>query len=158
AADERTAAMREGSVRICKEWQQIDGLTFLIESVPFQEIQPYLQKLPAHQAAIKVNPKQRKEFIAQVRERRSDRALAAAKAQGVDKFSQSAIARAAPRPGKPVFLADYAILSSQTNFTFAGDTTYFVTNQVYLSAATLIEGGSVIKYDWGNQPIVHITG
>jgi len=42
------------------------------------------------------------------------------------------------------------VLGSLTNFTFLGDTTYYVNSTVQLYGTTKIEGGTVIKY--GNHP------
>jgi len=47
-----------------------------------------------------------------------------------------------PEPG---FSIDYSTVISQTNFTFKGDTTYFVAAQVNLAGTTILEGGCVIK-------------
>src|SRR5205823_14168969 len=51
----------------------------------------------------------------------------------------------------PTLTWDWTVLASATNFTLKGDTTYYVTNVVLLSAsgsngATLIEGGTVVKF------------
>src|SRR5207249_12113449 len=51
---------------------------------------------------------------------------------------------------------DYSLLTSQTNqFTFAGDTTYYVSGPVTLSANTVVEGGTVIKFT--NSPAASIS-
>ena len=48
-------------------------------------------------------------------------------------------------PARGVVL-DYILLSSQNNYTFKGDTTYYVSGSVNLSGTTTIEGGAVIKF------------
>src|SRR5204862_2794096 len=50
----------------------------------------------------------------------------------------------------PGVTLDWSLLSSATNFTFKGDTTYYVSGPVTLSSttsgATVIEGGTVVKF------------
>jgi hypothetical protein len=47
-------------------------------------------------------------------------------------------------------------MSSFTNFTFKGDTTYFVVGQVNLYGTTVIESGAVIKFTNGNPSSLRI--
>src|SRR5437870_2976448 len=61
---------------------------------------------------------------------------------------------AAKAPARqPGVLLDYILVNStQTNFTFKGDTTYYATNYVSLFGTTTLEGGAVakgIKWDGG---------
>jgi hypothetical protein len=53
---------------------------------------------------------------------------------------------------------DYEILSTTTNFTFKGDTTYFVNGQVALSGTTTIEGGTVVKFRNNGTAQIDIQG
>jgi hypothetical protein len=47
---------------------------------------------------------------------------------------------------QPRLMVDYELLSSTTNLTLRGDTTYFVTGTVNVSGTVIIEGGTVVKY------------
>src|SRR5207248_5819156 len=42
----------EDAIPTLKSWEQIDGRTFLIEKLPWQQIQAEFQKLPPHQASM----------------------------------------------------------------------------------------------------------
>lgn len=45
------------------------------------------------------------------------------------------------------YVIDYvAVTSGETNYTFAGDTTYYISGQVNLYGTTTVEGGAVLKY------------
>lgn len=51
--------------------------------------------------------------------------------------------------GTPAFVLDYHLLLDSTplaNYTFRGDTTYFITDSISLSGNIRIEGGTVIKF------------
>ena len=54
---------------------------------------------------------------------------------------------AAKAPARqPGVILDYVLINStQTNFTFYGDTTYYATNYVALYGTTILEGGTVAK-------------
>jgi hypothetical protein len=46
------------------------------------------------------------------------------------------------------YVLDYvSINANQTNFTFQGDTTYYINGTYYLSGTTILEGGAVLKYN-----------
>jgi hypothetical protein len=48
---------------------------------------------------------------------------------------------------KPGFLIDFSMLTSQTNFTFQGDSTYYISGLVNISGTNnVLEGGSVLKF------------
>jgi hypothetical protein len=48
---------------------------------------------------------------------------------------------------RPGFVLDYVILNTgSSNFTFRGDETYHVTDEVHLTGTTTMEGGAVLKY------------
>jgi RHS repeat-associated protein len=51
---------------------------------------------------------------------------------------------------KPGVVLDYVTVNAaKTNFTFQGDTTYFVSGSAYLVGVTTLEGGAVLKYSIG---------
>jgi len=122
---------------VTKQWIQITNGVFLIESIPYSAISNQLQQLPPHASNLKPG-------------RGSVRRLAF--------LEPPPTGRAVPtRWGKPMKLAkaetgarrlviDYDLLSSSTNLTLQGDTTYFVTGAVNVTGTTTIEGGTVVKY------------
>ena len=121
---------------VTKQWIQITNGTYLVESIPYSLISNQLQQLP-HASNVKPG-------------RGSVRRLAFLESNP-SRFNGSA------REQKPMKLAraetgqrrlklDYELLSSSTNLTLQGDTTYFVTGTVNITGTTTIEGGTVVKY------------
>src|SRR5216117_2125599 len=47
--------LRANGLQNAKEWQVIDGMTFLIESVPYLDVLPSIDALPARKVAWKIN-------------------------------------------------------------------------------------------------------
>ncbi len=135
------------SVPVGKTWTQIQETngqlrTFLIEAVRFSEIEPFLQKL---QASVS---KETKDRVAQ-RAVSSREQLAALDAMRPKSKSKEV---ASIRPGLPDrdkgFVMDYTTLnSSQTNYVWKGDSTYFLSGNVDLYGTNAVfEGGVVLKY------------
>ena len=151
--------MFEGGLRVTKLWQQIEGRDFLIESVPLTTAQPALERLPTApvetmQAALKRQTSDRRDLLASLPR----------KASGVSEGRQIAKA-SAPKPvgafESPGFVLDYPITlstSSQTNYVFKGDTTYYISGRLDLYGTTMIEGGTVVKYANTNNPCFIIWG
>ncbi len=122
-----------------KTWTKLDGRDFLIEEVPFQSIKAEIEKLPAskEQAANKSGGGLRRASLkrklpthreAKIQNKKMDVASAPSKQKG--------------------FVLDYVIYDYEdwfTDFTFQGDTTYYLSGDIHLSGTTTIEGGAVIK-------------
>jgi len=131
----------EDSIAVGKSWQEISGLQFLVESVPLSEARPFLETLQAGMAREK-NRQIARHSVA----RRSD-FVALDAMRSKTRSKEVASIRPGKLTGEPGWLLDYQIIiSSQTNYTFKGDTTYYISADVYLYGATTIEGGTVIKY------------
>ena len=142
----------EPAIPVIKAWQTISGRTFLIESVRFSEAQPFLQSL---QAGVAKDSKT-KVGGRMVRDRQNLIAMEAMRPRTRSK------AVASITPGQMSrskgFLIDYQTLnSSQTNYPFKGDTTYYITDTVYLSGTTTIEAGAVIKYSTSSSASLWIN-
>ena len=129
-----------------KEYTTIQGRTFLMEKVRVQDIQGALQNLPAY-ASVSLGK-------------------SISKTAAIE-FPKAPLLAAVPNPMKLAAITpsskglvlDYVALgSSVTNFTFQGDTTYFVSSDVNLSGVTTIEGGTVIKYYTNNACALNILG
>ncbi|MEI6078109.1 MAG: hypothetical protein WCS94_21190 [Verrucomicrobiota bacterium] len=121
-------------VSVTRKYLKIDGRMILIESVPVKNIQPCLDALPLQSRNQSGLPK------------------LAAKARMLPKTVMSQpvakpIKLAVAAPSHKGFVLDYVeINSDQTNFTFQGDSTYYVSGILELDGTTTIEGGAVIKY------------
>lgn len=140
------------AVPVSKSWEWMDGRTFLIEAVPVPLISPELQALPvsATGGASIVSADSVLHKVS------ASRLLPLVRtAQSVTNTIRFAKAESYRVPG---VVWDYNIVNSQSNFTFRGDTTYYVSNSVNLSGTTIIEAGSVIKYDTNYNCSVNILG
>src|SRR6266496_466942 len=126
---------------ISKTWTRIEGRDFLIESVPYTAIKPLLEQLHANAGSVKTNhtakvsfPERRKMVAQALKSRAKLKQVASIKPGRMDRQSAAVI--------------DYQTLNtSQTNYLFKGDSTYFITDAVNLAGTVTFEGGSVIKYD-----------
>lgn len=152
-----------------KEFLQLEGRPFLIESTPYPVLREHLNRLPAQDQGVqRVRQFQvhtgREELLVQSTRPGSmpaaviawaSRARDAGPASGM--ASRVAKARSldsrisAPSQG---IVLDYFIANTTTNFTFVSHNTYFVTNTVVLSGTTTFEGGTVIKH--ANVPTAKI--
>ena len=123
------------AVSVAKRYVTIQGRHFLLEKVRVKDIKQSLSKLPeqasnAHKLPFLVskNPLFPPVPLAKVASKPIQLAAATAPNQG--------------------YVLDYVqINSDQTNFTFQGDVTYYVSGNFNISGTTIIEGGTVVKYD-----------
>ncbi len=138
------------SIDVKKYWGHPGGRTILIEEVDYTAIEPLLNTLTASAAPILKNSPDGVLYAVSAK-----RLLPPVK---VAKKSTPPMKLAvASWSGKGVLL-DYSTASSSTNFTFQGDTTYYVSGTVNLSGTnTFFEGGTVIKYAPTNTAKLNIT-
>ena len=139
------------SVPVNKHWVTIQGRTFLIEEIQLSGVATKLQKLPTpgnngnntnHAQLIQGFPKQLPALPGLAK--RSGEEL------------KLADAAAAPQNG---LVLDYTLINTdQSDFTFQGDSTYYVTGPVNLSGTTTIEGGTVIKFSDDNGEYLSVGG
>ncbi len=131
-------------VPLQKTWAVIDGRQFLVESVPYRTLEPLLAKLqasvpaPSNGRAASVSFSDRKGFVE----------LALRTSPKLTQGAQMASIRPGRLPHEVGLCLDYQTLNtSQTNYTFAADTTYYITSGVNLAGTNnVIEGGAVIKF------------
>jgi hypothetical protein len=131
----------EGGVAVCKSWVVLAGRQFLVEEVPVEKLVNELLQLPVPQtASIKPGGNSVLHVVS------AKRLLPAQRlAETVPGIQPMQMARAAA-PSRGLVL-DYTTLnSSQTNYTFQGDTTYYISGTVNLYGTNSFEGGTVIKY------------
>jgi hypothetical protein len=140
---------RRKEIPVVKTWTHLEGRTFLIEEVPVQQIAPELRSLPAAS-----DP--------------SGGASGSGRSKGsasrilppsrlVQANTNSVRMAKADVSGRTGVALDYTIVQTQVdNFTFQGDTTYYVANDVNLENTT-IEGGAVIKH-YTNAASINVLG
>ena len=127
-------------IPVNKQWRMIGGRRFLIEEIPLPQVQAELEALPKRQGAA-VNSTNALWRTASL-ELKLPPALPQAKAKHTNEMLMANNLSSAPG-----FVVDWLALNGTTNdFTFAGDTTYFVTGPFIVSAKLTMEGGTVIKY------------
>ena len=132
-----------------KQWSRLDGRSFLIEEIPFTKVETELQSLPKGSASVTPSPEGMRHQVSV--KRLLPTVKQAQKSTGPMRLAS------APLSGRGVVL-DYITASSATNYTFKGDTTYYVSGTVNLSGTnTIFEGGAVIKYAPTNTPKLNVT-
>lgn len=128
---------QEGNVSVSKAWVSVENRQFLLEQVPVMALANELQALP-QAASVKVNLPSPLHIVSTKRLLPPQHL---AKAGHAPSFMTKATL-----PGKGLVL-DYITMTSQTNYIFRGDTTYYISGTVNLSGANnIFEGGAVLKY------------
>jgi hypothetical protein len=131
-------------VPVTKYWLTTpDSRTCLIEQVPFEAVLPSIQTLPPPPSGASLQPAPGSApHLATHR-----LVLPPAK---VARTHTPSLKLAKNMPERKGYAMDFilTLTSSQTNFVFQSDTTYFITNNasVLLCGSNVFEGGTVIKY------------
>ncbi len=126
-------------VPVGKRWETINGRTILIEEVPLSRIQKQLSTLPEHRRTSSFWKRDKNRNIATRVLKLPERKTVASVPRAMQMASITA-----PSHG---LVLDYVIVgSSVTDYTFKGDTTYLITDEIYAWGLTTVEGGTVIKY------------
>lgn len=147
------AAEGQTSIAVGKQWVNLGGRRFLVESVPYPEVVAQLRALGRKKdgAAIPVERRGQGQSLTAVlqsvlphpgRSRKSGKMMLAQ-------------ADVKPRPG---FVLDYTTLGNQSDFTFAANTNYYVSGLVNLSGTTTIEGGTIIKFTNHTSAKISMSG
>lgn len=144
----RGAVQPTQTVPVGKRWLQQDGRRFLLESVEYPDLKPHLLELPRRPQAFNRRP------VVPVA-----RLLATlgVPPTGVREKQGGMLVASLPLAG-PGLVVDYDLMTTTTNLTLRGDTTYYVSGAVTLSGTTTIEGGAVVKYAPTNSPIISVQG
>jgi RHS repeat-associated protein len=128
----------QGQVPVTKEYVTIQGRQILIEKVRLNQIRGYLSSLP-EQASVSRKPP----LIACQTLLLPNTPLAQKTGKPLK------YAKAPPARG---FVMDYISLTSgYTNYTFQGDTTYYLSGNLTLKGTNYFEGGTVIKFASGTS-------
>ena len=140
------------SIKVSKQWMKIEGRKFLIEEVPYRKLRTQLQALPSPRTTASTATTGGKMLLSMKRVLPAQRSVVSVKRP----------MRLASLDWKqaPGVVLDYTTVNANvTNFTFQGDTTYFINGEYNLYGTTTIEGGAVIKYGGAsNAPSVNIYG
>ena len=141
------------SVRVAKQWARLDGRQFLVEEVPFLKVDQQMKALTRNKRQASAKPH---------RTGQGESLMAALKAmmpRRTAKVSSGAMKMAkATGSSKPGFVLDYQLMGSEADFTFKGDTTYYLTNGVYLTGVITIEGGAVVKFGTNSAASISFAG
>ena len=134
----------EQTISVTKQWAQLEGRNFLVEGVTVEDIAPVLQTLPMAEPLARKPASSSPRYLVS-----NQRRLPAPKLVARRENQSMKIAQATPVSHGLVL--DYVTVNtSQTNFTFAGNTTYFISGNVNLNGTnTTFEGGAVLKYNGG---------
>ncbi|MFO1511522.1 MAG: hypothetical protein U1F83_01180 [Verrucomicrobiota bacterium] len=131
------AGLPEGEIPVTKQWLKLEGRDFLVEEVKVNAIEKGLEMLPKGASLFGVTNVMRAARVGNPALPARRQARATGKAM---RMAQSQL----PQQG---FVLDYTTVNtSQANYTFRGDTTYYLSAPVTLSGTTTFEGGAVIKY------------
>jgi RHS repeat-associated protein len=127
------------SVVVNKQWLLLGGRQMLVEEVPFVSIAGELENLPLPQTtSIQPNPPLN---VVSTR-----RLLPTQRMATIPNRHPMQLAKATP--ASTGLVLDYTTInSSLTNYTFRGDTTYYIYGTVVLGGTNTFEGGTVLKYD-----------
>ena len=137
----------DAGVSVSKQWQMMDGRQFLVEAVPVDAILEGLAKLPL--TAMNASPNKSS--------RTASKHLVLPPQRLAKNDSSKTMLMAKTDLPTQGFVLDYqTVNSSLTNYTFQGDTTYYISGAVGLYGKTIFEGGAVIKYAGTNAPCLRL--
>ena len=152
----------EQGVHVAKEFVQVEGADYLIESVPFLEAEPEMQGLPPAMGAAFLDLERWQSAFASGKRTKEGRNYPESLAEIASKTAPRRLAMNQPGTLPSGYVIDYPItLSTHTDFTFQGDTTYYIASKVFLHGVTRLEGGAVIKtapYDPEVQASIRVMG
>ena len=144
--------LESSSIPVYKNWTQLDGRNFLVESVPYGQIGLQLATLP--QLSLGNQSSATSQLLGKVSSKRLLPPVRWAKA------TTNVVQFARTRPNRnPGLVFDYITINSgETNYTFQGDTTYSVSGEYYLYGTTIFEGGTVIKMNSSGKLDMDVNG
>ncbi|HEU6449383.1 MAG TPA: hypothetical protein VFV23_13205 [Verrucomicrobiae bacterium] len=132
----------EEGVMVAKKWLTLDGRQFLVEEVPVNALADKLATLPT---SVSVNTSNLPAVALQ-------NLVLPAKRFALNKTNSCKMGLAANRNMDKGLVVDYdSEIGTVTNFTFCGDTTYYISGTFTLKGTNTFEGGTVIKYSAGSQ-------
>lgn len=136
------------SFHVFKAWIHSDGRKFLLEDLPFPQIQPELSKLQSSAAKL-----DRSKLLAIRRMRSRESWLSASRPPRHSTGKLHLASR--PHDKREGFVMDYTLNGSVTNFTLQSDNQYLCTGPFYVSGILTIEGGTICQFS--NTPTAKIS-
>jgi IgGFc binding protein len=132
------AAAQDMGATVQKQWVNVSGRQILVEQVPVMTVANELLTLP-QSTTTKASPSSPLYVVS------AKRLLPAQHLAKVN--NESTFMTKAALPDKGLVLDYQTLNSNQTNYTFRGDTTYFLSGAFILNGTNnIIEGGAVLKY------------
>jgi len=125
----------EGGASVSKSWVKLEGRQFLVEEVPVTSIAGELNALP--QPAVQTSSRTIPQTISKTLVLPPQRLAKAT--------TNTMFLTKASSPSRGLVL-DYVTMTTQTGWTFQGDTTYYISGAVNLYGTNTFEGGAVLKY------------
>ena len=140
-----------GNVQVAKQWVQVGGRQILVEEVPVAALAAELETLPLPQGA-STKTGTTVHLVASHHWQLPLPHLVQAEKPG--QFKRMAAAT----PLKQGLVLDYqTVNTSLTNYTFQGDTTYYISGEVDLSGTNnILEGGAVLKLGTNSSAEIYI--
>lgn len=130
----------DAQIPVAKTWQKMSGRDFLVEEVEVNAIAKDLEDLPKARGA-SLNS------ITNAARHASSGRMPVPVRRQASNIRGEAMRIASNGQSSKGFVLDYTTINtSQANYTFKGDTTYYISAPVTLSGTTTFEGGAVIKY------------
>ena len=139
-----------GDIPVGKQWLKLEGRDFLVEEVAVADLEEEMQALPAAEGAL-LNPAAGSARHVVSKQRRLP-ALPLVQA-GTNRMQLAGLTL----PAHGLVLDYQTINNNQTNYTFQGDTTYYISGSYFSSGTNIFEGGTVIKFAT-NGSISIVTG
>jgi hypothetical protein len=131
---------KDNAASVYKSWINVGGRKFLVEELPYRRLSSSLATLPSQSLSTMNSANSILNKVSSVR-------LLPPARLSVTETNAIQLAKA-DFGQKPGVVLDYVTINSyETNFTFQGDTTYFVNSYCYYRGTTTFEGGTVVKYD-----------
>jgi hypothetical protein len=144
----RLTSAATGGTPTYKSWLKLNGLTFLLEQIPYEQVAPQLEQLPPMTGRLNVSSTNL--LAANSLLNRIPAGLLSPPAPGgqagASKMRKLEMARTEGEPARGLVL-DYNLLDSdQGDFTFASGQTYFISGWVNIGGTATFEAGTVLKF------------
>jgi len=137
-------------IGVAKQYLKLEGRNFLFEEVPVSNIKDDLEQLPKDGHASTVKAKEKKRYIASNK-------ITLPKRITKD-HNGKRMMTASLSPKQKGFVLDYSLLSSTSNFTFDGNTTYYASGTVSLTGTNVFQSGTIVKLTNGASLTFSGTG
>lgn len=144
-------------ILVMKDFAVIDGNTYLIETIDYEDAEPDLVTLPEPQAA-RFDKEKFKAMVQSQSQKHPKKPLTFASSTRSKDKKSLALASGLPEE-KPGYVLDYIVESQITTNRFYGNSTYYISGPVTLGTnSTVFEAGAVIKFHPTNTAKIKVQG